>query len=319
MIIFLYGQDTYRLNQKIKEIITRYREIHKTGLNLRYFDFSSSASASPAKGFLDFNDEFKQTSMFKEKKLIILKNIFSNQAFKEKFLNNIQDFIDSEDIILISETSKISARNSLFKTLKKKASYQEFQQLDNLELKNWVKKEFKEYQVKIKPEALEKLIEFIGNDLWRFSNEIKKLVSYKKEEREVTKRDVELLVRTKIEPDIFKTIDYMASKKRKEALELLHKHLDKGDSPLYLLSMIHYQFRNLLSIKDLIARGQSPYFFGKKAGVHPYVIKKSYSLSQKFTIEELKKIYQKIFKIDLDIKAGKIEPKAALDLLISSI
>jgi len=83
--------------------------------------------------------------------------------------------------------------------------------------------------------------------------------------------------------------------------------------------MINYQFRNILSIKDLITRGQSPYFFGKKAGIHPYVIKKSYSLAQKFTIEELKKIYQKIFEVDLDIKTGKIEPKAALDLLVSSI
>ena len=34
---------------------------------------------------------------------------------------------------------------------------------------------------------------------------------------------------------------------------------------------------------------------------------------------ELKKIYQKIFQIDLDIKTGKIEAETALDLLLAEI
>jgi hypothetical protein len=34
---------------------------------------------------------------------------------------------------------------------------------------------------------------------------------------------------------------------------------------------------------------------------------------------ELKKIYQKIFQVDSDIKIGKIESETALDLLVSSI
>ncbi|PIV65126.1 MAG: DNA polymerase III subunit delta, partial [Candidatus Nealsonbacteria bacterium CG01_land_8_20_14_3_00_12] len=50
-----------------------------------------------------------------------------------------------------------------------------------------------------------------------------------------------------------------------------------------------------------------------------YIIKKSYSLAQKFTIQELKKIYQKIFQVDLDIKTGRVEPEVALDLLIAEI
>ena len=144
-----------------------------------------------------------------------------------------------------------------------------------------------------------------------------KPLSRKNEEIEV--KDIELLVRPKIEIDIFKTINALAQKNRKQALKLLHKHLEKGDSPLYLLSMINYQFRNLLIVKELIENCQTYNTILRKSGLHPFVAKKSFFQSQKFTLEELKKIYQKIFQVDLDMKTGKIKPELALETLIIQI
>ena len=57
----------------------------------------------------------------------------------------------------------------------------------------------------------------------------------------------------------------------------------------------------------------------KKSGLHPFVVKKTYYAVQQFTFKELQEIYQKIFKIDLEIKTGKIEPATALDLLVSEL
>lgn len=307
MIIFLYGEDTYRMREKLKEIIERHKKIHKSGLNLKYFD-----------DFTNFKDELKQTSMFKEKKLAVITNVFANPDFKEKFCQNKKDFLKTEDIILFYQEGEINKNNSLFKFLKKNAKSQEFKFLTGQRLKTWIKKEFDRYETKIDSEVLEKLIEYIGNDLWQMSNEIKKLASFKKN-KAVQSEDIELLVRSKIETDIFKTIDAIAEKNKKQALKLLHKHLEKGDSPLYLLSMINYQFRNLLIVKDLIEKHKPYNVILKKSGLHPFVVKKSYYQSQKFTFQELKKIYQKIFKVDLDIKTGRIQPEIALDLLITEI
>jgi len=312
MIIFLYGQDTYRLHLKSNEIIEGYKKIHKSGLNLIYLEGESIT-------FQDFKDQFQQAPMFKEKKLVVLKDIFQNQEFKKKFIKEIKKLISSEDIILIIEKSVISANDSFFKTLKKKAKCQEFKPLEGEKLKHWTKKEFERYETKIKPRALEKLIEFVGNDLWRLSNEIKKLANYKGKKNEIEIEDIDLLVKPKIETDIFKTIDFIAQNNKKKALELLEKHLEKGDSPLYLLSMINFQFRNLLMIRDLIDKNTPPYLISRKTNLHPYVVKKSYPLAKKFKLSELKKIYQKIFEVDLNIKTGKIEPETALELLIAQI
>lgn len=297
MIIFLHGQDTYRLKQKLKEIIESYQKAHKSGLNLRYFDQSD---------FQKFQEEFRSVSMFKEKKLMIVKNITADKDLQDGFLKDIDKFAKSENLILFCQEGKVSP-NAFFNALKKHGKCQEFQLLTGLKLKNWAKKQFEGQGAKIDSRTLNEFTGLVGNNLWQMSNEIKKLSNYRAG-RTVNSSDVELLVRPKIEVDIFKTIDAMGLKDKKRALTLIHKHLEKGDNHLYLLAMITFQFRNLLAVKS-----------GSKLKMHPYVMKKTIWQSQAFSFEELKKIYRRIFQADLDIKTGKMDPDTALDLLIAGI
>jgi len=310
MIIFLYGSDTYRSRQKLNEIIEHYKKIHKSGLNLKYFDFKKDS-------FEDFRDAFRSFTMFAEKKLIVFKNVFSNSRIENDFLDFLETLSKSKDVILFYE-EEADENRPLFKLLKKQGKSQNFKLLERRTLKNWVKRELKRYSAKIDESALNLLLDFVGNNLWQMSNEIKKLVNYKNKKKIETK-DIRTLVRPKIETDIFRTIDAIAAKNKKRAIFLIKKHLEKGDSPSYILVMINFQFRNLLIIRDLIDRGKSLAAILKEANLHPYVIKKSYTLAKKFQFDELKKIHQKIFKADLSIKTGKIRPQAALDLLITEI
>lgn len=317
MFIFLYGADAYRSRRKLNEIIEHYKKIRRNGLNLKCFEAKNL-------NFQDFIDEIQQVSIFKEKKLIILFNVFSSAEFKKDFLakekedKSLTKIASSNDIVLFYEEEEVSQKDPLFVFLDKHAKCQEFKLLDSQKLKKWIEKEFFMHKSEIEQKAIQMLIDFVGNDLWRLSNEIKKLASYKKGKK-IAAEDVELLVRPKIEADIFKTIEAIAVKNKKQALGLLNKHLEKGDSPLYLLSMINFQFRNLLIIKDLIERGRPYYALVKEARLHPYVVKKSYSQAQKFTFSELKKIFQKIFQADLRIKTGRIDASSALDLFIAEI
>ncbi|MBI2450298.1 MAG: DNA polymerase III subunit delta [Candidatus Nealsonbacteria bacterium] len=300
MIIFLYGQDTYRLRQKLAEIAEHHKEIRKSGLNLRFFD-------GERLNYQDFEQEFKQMPMFRERKLFILKNIFQNTELKNYFLEHGKKFVDSEDVIVFYEDSEISSADTLFKFLAKNAKVQEFKLLGGVKLRNWAKSELEKYKATAEPQAVEVLISYIGNDLWRFSNEIKKLAAFKKN-KIIKLGDVDFLVKPQIETDIFKTIEAIAFKNKKTAISLLHQHLDAGDSPLYLLSMINFQFRNLLLVKEM-----------GRLDAHPYFVRKTAALAAIFTLEDLKKIYREIFEADLKIKTGQLDPQLALDLLITGI
>ncbi|MDI6882938.1 MAG: DNA polymerase III subunit delta [Patescibacteria group bacterium] len=303
MIIFLHGQDTYRLQQKLQEIESQYKKVHRTGLNLEKLDTLQIE-------FQEFWEKLQQTPMFIKKKLFFLENLFANLKFKEGFLKKIEKIAKSQDIVVVVEKEQPNQKDKLFLFLKKQGKSQEFKPLQGEKFKNWLKKEFEKYGVEITQDGLERLVEFVGNDLWRMANEIKKISLYKKKEKIVKASDVELLVKPKIEAEIFETITAVAQRNKKRALQLLQKHLEKGDSPFYLLKMIIYQFRNLILVK---AGGQS------SSGIHPYAARKAMNLARKFSLTELKKIFQKIFEADLNIKTGKINPEEGLRMLIAEI
>lgn len=318
MIIFLYGKDTYRLQQKLKEIEQRYKKTHQSALNLEKIDAIEFE-------FREFWDKLRQTSMFIKKKLFFLENIFKSQVFKENFLKKIKEIADSQDIAVVIDKGGALKTDKLFPALKKYGKSQEFKQLQPRQLFSWAKKEFERQGAKIEEPALATLIDFVGNDLWLLSNGIKKLSCFKAGSTgEITRKDIELLVKPKIETAIFETIDAIGQRNKKRALTLLQKHLEKGDSPFYLLSMINFQFRNLLIVKSRYQYTNGiPMMrisdLSRELVMHPFVLKKTMQQMARFSLAELKKIYHKIFEADLNMKTGKIAAEEGLKMLIAQI
>lgn len=293
MLIFLYGPDTYRSREKLNKIIGRYRSIHKSGLALTKFNRENF-------DFDKFRQRIKTVSMFDEKKLIILEEL--STIISASSLSNL-DLKTDENTIIIFYEQVPDKRSSLFKWLKNNAQCEEFNLLDQEKLRQWIK----DKKIRIKNEAAEILIFNVGPDLWRLSQEIEKLTNFKKD-GVIEARDVKLLVDPQIDLSIFETIDALARGVRAQALELIWKHLSKGSDPLYLFSMILWQFRNLIKVKS-----------GSAIGLHPFVIKKSTFLARRFTEEKLKSIYEYLLDMDLAIKTGRINPRIALDLLVMEI
>jgi len=304
MIILLYGEDTFRSQQKLKEIIKEYQTKHQTGLNLVYFKEDD----------LDF-DKLKETieavSMFDEKKLIILENFreqFSEYSKKNKLKDN-QDII-----IVIHQQGKLAASG-----FKRQVNMSEqFSPLAGADLVNWLKKEVAKNKANISQGAINKLVAYVGNDLWQMNNEINKLISYKANQS-INEEDIDLLVKAKMDVNIFKTIDALAQKNKKTALRLLHEHLEQGENEIYLLSMFVYQVRTLLKLKDLIDKGTPFYNLARESGLHPFVVKKSSEQLRNFTLDQLKKIYHRLLEIDLALKTGRLDGPTALDLLVAEI
>lgn len=311
MIIFIYGPDSYRSKRKLYEILEKEKKSQKGGVRLCYLD--------DQKLTLDnLREATSSISMFGEKNIAVLSGIFSNKEFKEDFLKSIKDFERSGSLIVIYENCEVDKRDALLKVLLKNSDCQEFKELSRAELLVWLKKECAAQGQKIEQEAASRLVFYVGGNLWLLDNEIKKLAAFCRG-RAIAAPDVDLLVRAKIENDIFKTIDAIAAKNKKVALGLLHNHLQQGDAPLYLLSMICFQFRNILGIRDLMEKKNSYGDIVRKSGLHPFVVKKSYLQAQKFNFRQLKKIYRDILSADFSIKTGKIEPETALDLLLAEI
>ena len=314
MIIFLYGQDTYRSREELKKIIGKEEKARLDSArqaSLNWFNFVRiDARDEEVEIFEQIRQSTNTISMFSEKKLIIIENIFSAVVDVWK---NVLEFLKKKtiekdkDITLVFWTETMEEKSELFKFLKSKAKCKEFDLLKKAQLRSWIKNYVSEQGGGIEQRAVDKLIEYIGSDLWRMVNEINKLLNYSKT---IKLENTELLVKPEIDLNIFDMVDALGQKNKQKVLKLLNQHIEKGGDEFYLLSMFVYQIRNLLRIKSAPIT---------KLDLHPFVIRKTLYQAKNFTFEELKKIYYQLMTIDLEAKTGRTDIRTALELFLAKI
>jgi DNA polymerase-3 subunit delta len=185
------------------------------------------------------------------------------------------------------------------------------------ELGRWIERRMKAKGGEIMPQAAQELAHFIGGDLRQLDQELDKLWAYASFERPVSIADVHNLVSATQTDSVFALVDAIGLRQREKAMRVLHELLEAGAAPLYLLSMIERQFRILLQVKDLQARGFASSEMQKTLGIkHPFIIEKSVGQAQYFSMRTLEAIYRRLADLEQEIKTGEIEDLLALDLLV---
>jgi DNA polymerase-3 subunit delta len=101
------------------------------------------------------------------------------------------------------------------------------------------------------------------------------------------------------------------------SVKILAEFIEKGEDENKLLSMVVYQFRTLIIIKDLIERGKPSGRVASEAKLNPYVVQKSLPIVKKYSLPELVKFYNFLYQLDLKIKTGQIEPAMAIDFVVA--
>lgn len=324
MLIFLYGEDNFRSSQKIRELKNKFLQSDKSGSGLSAFDFQEKISAGQA------IDVFNLPNLLAPKRLVIVKNIMTSgsaddqKEILEYLKKNIKNLESDKDLIVIfGENALPTKSNALYKFLESHAEVkkQNFEKLFGAKLNQWILKRMLELdpQAKISQTALDKLILYVGADTNILDKEIQKLVNYSAGKM-IVDNDVEELVKANLDNNIFATVDALGQNNKKQALELLHRHLEKGDDPFYIFSMFVYQFRNLLKVADLKEKGVlDERQISQMTKLHPYVVKKSLMQTRNISFQKLKQIYQKLGEIDFQAKTGKIDIKLALDKFVAEL
>jgi DNA polymerase-3 subunit delta len=215
--------------------------------------------------------------------------------------------------LVFYERGSVDWRGKLAKTLKPKAK--EFKLLSKSELTPWIKQYVQTVGGQIEGPASFWLAENLGADLWRLSNELSKLIFWRKNQI-ITIDDVKDNVASEFDPNIFDMVDQLGEGNRKRALALLEQFLNRGENELYLLSMITRQFRNLIIAAEIHQQRAGNWQLASKLKIPAFVATKLTHQQARFSFGQLRKIYQKILSADLAIKTGKMTPKTILSLLV---
>lgn len=321
MIIFLYGEDSYRSHQRLYQIKEDFKKKDRSFLNLTSFDIEKGI------GFLAIKKAIFATPFLTDQRIVIIKNLITSGSsnLQEKMVELVQNKkIPKTTTVIFWENKKPNSRKVLFRLLLKHGQAKEFNLLSGWKLNKWIEDEVKTQGGFIEREAVGKLASYVGSDLWQMASEIKKLITYKLNcksvsEQRITADDIKLLVRAKLDDNIFSFVDALGQKDKKRALKLLHDQIASGQNVFYLLTMIAYQLRNLLVISDLAKQRKSLYQISYLSKIHPYVVSKTLQQIKNFNLNELKKIYRTLLEADIAFKRGSADSLLLMDLLVTKL
>lgn len=222
--------------------------------------------------------------------------------------------------LVFAESTALPASHSILKLAKtegekRRAFVKLFPLPKDRDLAGWIRQRVRGKGGSISAEAAELLATLVGRDLRLLDQELDKLLLYTDQES-IQTGDVRTLVSQAREANIFDLMDSIGHRQAQSALQLLHRLLDAGEAPLYLLAMLARQVRILIQVSELRKQGLSAAEVAVQLTLHPYVAEKGLEQARNFDMAELEAAHRRLVATDLALKTGRMEEGLALDLLV---
>lgn len=288
MATYFYGEDTYGARQAIDE------EVSSSKATLSWIDREDLENRSLAERL------GQGTNSLFGKELLVIRDVSGMpKAVRDDVTQAVVTY--KEGAVIVWDRGGVDKRSSLWKTLKKRS--REFPLLEVGQLVSWVVSYAKELGATIDQQAASALITRVGRDRFMLSHEIEKLsLRYKT----IGVSEVEgATLPAKPEVEIFALLDSLSAGKKGYALKKIEEMLSLGESELYILSMLAYQFRVLYLISA-----------GITDSLHSFVVQKNQAVARRkgkqFWLDGL----TRVMATDFAVKQGMAEPKTALTMLV---
>lgn len=322
MIIFLYGADTYSSSAQLSLLKKKFTsERCQSNLNI-------TVLSAPKLKIEKFRQAILSSGLFSKKRMVIVQNLLNKEASSDELIRGIMDIIknireDKKNILIfreeeIKEKELNDAQKKLFTILKKEKFYPEFRPLTKGKTKIWIEKFVKQNDLTIENQAIDYIIDALGNNLWAIKNELDKLIVVLSGDQ-IQLQDAKNLIKPTAEQNIWNLIDAFGRKNKKLASQLLLEQIEAGMTTDYIISMLNYQYKTIIRVKSYV-KEKSGYIslqqLSKELSLHPYVCRKAFEQQKNYETKELKKIYQELLKIDILKKTRQINAEILLNLLV---
>lgn len=348
-----FGSDDFSMQELVEKEKKTILEKNKNA-DICTVDFSSGESRFDLES--KAMEVLRGNSLFSSDKLTIIKNLWSTQRKSKKSedgakeeeksgkTGTLEDFLikqmerigNRDELFFLEERSldKRSRAYKFFEGLVKsgKADAREFVMPIGFKFNTWLEERIKKQGGEISKSNLDFLAMLLGKgmevrergevvaayDLYQASSEIEKLISYC-DGKEIGKDDILLLVSAGSDMNIFNLIESIGRHDRNRAISILSGQIREGYNENYILTMLVYHFRNLISVKSLLGEGMGSAEIARRTRIHPVAVEKSIGYLKMLSESQLVMIYEKLHKADLSMKTGKMEPELALDLIVAAI
>ncbi len=284
MIHYFYGEDTYQARQAIGELAAKKKAA------ICWLDKESFQ----AKGVADWLGQ--QTGLFGAT-LPVVREVSRLAASTQ---TEIADYLEQHgklDVVLWDR-----AKTRRLPPLPKGITKQQFASPSSTQLSTWLVDAVRERGGTINSAAANSLIQRVGTNRYALLGIIEKMLLTT---QAITTSEVDVEADSVQAAEIFTTLTAILNHRPKEAIASVTTLLNQGHSELYVLSMLAWQFKILVQVKQ-----------GATSKLKPFVVKKSLPYVQAVSADQLLDTLTKLLATDWAIKQGKIEARTALMMTV---
>lgn len=260
--------------------------------------------------------------MSDKKVVVVYRSAFLNEKQDAKMIQKLKDYV--KDIpsftILIMYTLLKDKRDKPTKNKNIMAFDKSIELVfcDKLRKDRFMKKVsdiFKERNTQIGKAELLYFTNKCGTNFNIIKREADKLSSYCLN-REIKKTDIDKIISSSDEDDIFDLVDLISQGKIERAEDVLKEILFKRDSHMIILSAIERQFQRLYEIKIGLLNGKDVSYFEKQFRIPSFVVSKLISLSKRFSEKKLTAILSLSLETEKRIKSSTCDKDMELEFLL---
>jgi DNA polymerase III subunit delta len=240
-VYWLEGEEDYFIDEILDFAESKILSESEKGFNLTTFYGRDT-------DWTEIVNACRRYPMFSERQVVLLKEA---QAMRniEKLEGYIERPLTSTLLFVSYKGKKVDGRTKLAKLLKDRGVVLTTKKLYENELPDWTQKIIKIKGYSISNKALYLLIDHIGNDLSRISNEIDKIILNLTNRKEITEDDIENFVGISKEYNVFELQDALAKKDLYKAFRIAqYFESNPKAGPIQMIFPSLYTFFNKIQL-----------------------------------------------------------------------
>jgi DNA polymerase III subunit delta len=281
-VYWLEGEEDYFIDQVIEFAEHNILSEGEAGFNLTTFYGRDTAWA-------DIINACRRYPMFSEKQVVILKEAQDLKGI-EKLEAYVEKPLTSTLLFVAYKGKKVDGRTKMAKLLKDKAVFMSTKKMYDNALPEWTSELVLKKGYTISKKALFLLIDHIGNDLSRLSNEIDKLALNLKDRKQITEDDIEKFVGVSKEFNVFELQQAIAQRDLYKAIRIVQYFgSNPKAAPLQLVFPSLYNFFSKVQVVYSVP-SKDEKTIASALGVNAWFVKDYISTATKFSYPEIEKL-----------------------------
>jgi DNA polymerase-3 subunit delta len=247
------------------------------------------------------------------RKMVQVENLSLNKIAAELLDQLIDRAGDTTDLVIVE--SKLDKRGSFYKQLQKLTDFKDFSEMDESSLAGWLVNAAKQQGGMLGRPDAGYLVQRVGVNQLRLSNELQKLVQYNPK---VNRASIDLLTAESTRTTIFNLIDSVFSGNVRQALNIYDEQRKQRIEPQAIHGMLVWQM-HAVAVAVSMPAGADSHAVAKESGLSPYVLQKSQSIARKMGRQRVIEFMQLLRDIDYRGKREPLDYDEALQYAIISL